>query len=92
VEVAGEQREAYPRLFTSITVEHVVTGTDIDDKAVARAIELSARKYCAVGATLATGDARINHRMRIIDEAGERTCDCVTIGPKGQGLSQYGEA
>ena len=92
VEVDGEQREDYPRLFTSITVEHVLTGSGIEDKAVARAIELSARKYCVVGATLATGDASINHRVRITDEQGERTCDCLTIGPRGAGLSHYENA
>jgi len=27
--------------------------------------------------------------MRIIDEQGERTCDCLSIGPKGAGLSHY---
>ncbi len=73
-------------------VEHIVRGSAIPDKAVARAIELSARKYCMVGANLASGDARINHRMRIIDDAGERTCDCITIGPRGKGLSHYEDA
>ena len=57
VEVDGQQRESYPRSFTAITVDHVIEGKDIDDKAVARAIELSARKYWVVGATLASGDA-----------------------------------
>jgi len=92
VEVVGEQREAYPRSYTSITVDHIVRGPDIADKAVARAIELSARKYCMVGATLATGDCAINHRMRITDAKGERTCDCITIGPRGTGLSHYESA
>ena len=92
VEVQGEQREAHPRAYTSITVEHIVRGRDLADKAVARAIELSARKYCMVGATLAAGDTTINHRMRLIDEQGERTCDCLSIGPKGAGLSHYEDA
>lgn len=92
VVVRGEQREAYPRSYTTITVEHVVTGTTIDDKAVARAIELSARKYCMVGATIAAGDTTIKHGMRITDESGERTCDCITVGPKGAGLSHYENA
>jgi hypothetical protein len=25
--------------------------------------------------------------MRLIDEAGERDCDCLTIGPDGAGMS-----
>ena len=92
VEIEAEQREAFPKAYTSIIVEHIVRGREINDKAVARAIELSARKYCLVGATIATGDCTINHRMRVIDEAGERTCDCITIGPRGAGLSHYENA
>jgi putative redox protein len=92
VEVVGHQRDTQPRYFTSIEVTHIVSGRSIEDKAVARSIELSARKYCAVGATLAAGDTSINHRMRITDENGERSCDCLTIGPKGAGLSHYEDA
>ncbi len=92
VDVHAETREEHPRSLTSITVEHIVEGKDIADKAVARAIELSASKYCVVGANLASGDASINHRLRIIDENGERARDCVTIGPKGKGLSHYENA
>ena len=87
VDAHAEQRDDHPRSFTTIVVEHIVSGTSIPDKAVGRAIELSARKYCVVGAALASGDATINHRLRIRDELGERTCDCVTIGPQGEGLS-----
>jgi putative redox protein len=92
VDVQADQREEHPHSFTRIVVEHIVEGTAINDKAVARAIELSARKYCVVGASLASGDASINHHLRILDESGERTCDCITIGPAGKGLSHYGDA
>jgi putative redox protein len=87
VVVSGRQREEHPRTFTDIDVEHVVEGRGLDDAAVARAIELSARRYCVVGASLAAGDTSIRHRSRIRDEAGERTCDCITIGPLGAGLT-----
>ena len=87
VDAVGTQRDEHPRIFTAIVVTHVVEGPAIDDIAVARAIELSARKYCTVGATLASGSASINHRFVVRDEAGERTCDCLTIGPHGKGLS-----
>lgn len=87
VDVQGEQRPDYPRLYTAISVEHRLRGRSIPDKAVARAIELSARRYCMVGATLASGPTRIDHRMRIVDEAGERVCECLTVGPHGQGIA-----
>ena len=92
IEVQGRQQESYPRAYTTITVEHIVRGHGIEDRAVARAIEISARKYCVVGATIAAGDTTINHRMRITDESGERVCDCISIGPRGAGLSHYEDA
>jgi putative redox protein len=92
IEAVGQQREEHPRFFTSIVVTHVIEGTAIEDAAVHRAVELSARKYCIVGANLASGDASINHRVRITDENGERFCDCLTIGPRGKGLSHYEQA
>ena len=87
VAVTGQQREEHPRTFSAIVVEHVVEGRTLDDAAVARAIELSARKYCVVGTTIASGDTTIEHRFRIRDEAGERTCECLVIGPFGAGLA-----
>ena len=90
IEVNGQQREEYPRHYTSILVEHLVTGRSIDDNAVARSIELSARKYCVVGATLATGATIIEHRLRITDERGERTGEGIKVGPHGKGLDLGG--
>lgn len=48
INVSGERREDHPRVFTHITVEHVVRGHDIDPGAVQRAVELSTDKYCSV--------------------------------------------
>jgi putative redox protein len=90
--VQGIQQDEHPKPYTSIVVEHVMEGTAIDDAAVARAVELSARKYCAVGATIAQGETTIEHRTRIIDENGERTCECIVIGPRGLGLVRADEA
>ncbi len=50
VHVRGERAEDHPKVFTSITVEHIVTGHGVSPEAVARAIELSETKYCSVGA------------------------------------------
>lgn len=49
VEVTGHQREdEYPKIYTRIELTYVVTGLEVDPRAVARAIELSADKYCTV--------------------------------------------
>jgi len=43
----------WPRPFKSFHLNHVVSG-DVDEHALARAIELSEDKYCSVSATLRT--------------------------------------
>ena len=48
----GVRAEEYPKVFTSITLEYVVTGKGIDPLAVERAIELARTKYCPVWAML----------------------------------------
>lgn len=51
--ITGEQRvDEYPKIYSRIHVEYVVTGYGVDTKAVERAIELSETKYCAVGGML----------------------------------------
>jgi hypothetical protein len=55
---------------------------DVDEAAVRRAIELSATKYCSVGATLATGITRIHHGYRIRRADGtELAGEVVAEGP-----------
>lgn len=46
--ITGTQREDYPRIYTEVTIEYVVTGTGVEPAAVERAIELSEQKYCSV--------------------------------------------
>ncbi len=40
IEVAAEEAEDHPKVFTSITIKHIVTG-DMDEERLAHAIELS---------------------------------------------------
>lgn len=47
IEVDAERREEYPRIFTNIHLKYIVTGKDIKEKDVARAIQLSEDKYCS---------------------------------------------
>src|SRR5689334_14514187 len=52
IEVTGQRRDDFPRKYTSMTVNHILTGTGLSQKAVSQAIELSETKYCSVAATL----------------------------------------
>jgi len=63
IAVTGERSTEHPRVFTSIVVEHRVSG-DVDPEAVRRAVELSATRYCPVSAML-SASVRIEHRYRL---------------------------
>ena len=66
VRVNAPRAEDHPKVFTEIDLEYVVTGHDIDPKAVERAIELSLTKYCSVNKMLEKA-ATINHHYRIVE-------------------------
>lgn len=46
VKVHAEREEDHPKVFTNAFIEYHVTGHDIDEASVLRAIELSATRYC----------------------------------------------
>jgi putative redox protein len=67
VELTAERADEPPRAFSSIHVEHVLTGRDLKPAMVERAIDLAAR-HCSVGATIRLG-TRVTESYRIV-EAG----------------------
>lgn len=69
VRVRGERRDAHPRIYTRLVVEHVLRGQTLREPAVRRAIELSAGRYCSVSAMLEQS-ARLEIVYRLIDEQG----------------------
>lgn len=52
VEVTAERNEEHPRFVKKFFVKHIISGHNIEEKAVKRAIELSDEKYCSVAATV----------------------------------------
>lgn len=66
VKLTSERREEAPRLFTHINLHFVVTGKDLKDSAVARAVELTAQKYCSVTLMLEKA-AEISHSYEVIE-------------------------
>ena len=82
VRVTGLQAEEHPHAFSRFDVVHVVDGDAVDPEAVRRAIELSARRYCAVGTTLASGAVEVHHAYLLRDGGGdERYAEVLVIGP-----------
>lgn len=48
VELEADRAEQPPRVFTNLNMHFIVTGTDLSEKQVARAVSLSMEKYCSV--------------------------------------------
>ena len=44
--VHADQRDSHPHIFTQAVITYKVTGRNVDETAVKRAIELSATKFC----------------------------------------------
>jgi len=52
VRVDAPRADEHPKVFTSATIEYLVTGHDVDENAVRRAIELTSERYCPAQAML----------------------------------------
>ena len=52
VNVDAPRAQDYPKVFTSAILTFTVTGIEVDETALLRAMELSATKYCPVHAML----------------------------------------
>lgn len=63
-EVNGERAETVPAVFTKVHLHFVVSGTDIAEKHVERAVALSADKYCSV-AKMLEASVTITHSYTI---------------------------
>ena len=66
VEVSAERADDVPKVFTSIHVHFIVTGEGMSEKQVARAVQLSAEKYCSASIMLGKA-AEVTHDYEIIE-------------------------
>ncbi len=64
VELEAERADAVPAVFTRIRMVFVVSGKELRESAVRRAVELSAEKYCSATAMLRPS-VEISHEYRI---------------------------
>jgi putative redox protein len=69
VQVRGERAREHPRIYTHVTVEHIVRGRELKEANVARAVELSATRYCPVSAIIGASGT-VTHTYRIIEDSG----------------------
>ena len=65
VELEAERAESNPKVFTRIHVHFIVSGEDLKENQVKRAVELSAEKYCSASIMLAQAGVEITHDYEI---------------------------
>jgi len=66
VEIEAERASDVPRVFTRIHLHFVVSGTNIPESRVRRAVQLSAEKYCSAS-LMFSEVARVTHDYEIIE-------------------------
>lgn len=66
VELNAERAPEEPKVFTKIHIHFIVTGRDLPDKQVERAVKLSAEKYCSATQMLGAV-AEITHDYEIVN-------------------------
>lgn len=59
-EISAERAQEHPKVFTKIHIHFIVKGNNLNEKKVAKAIELSAKKYCSASIMLGKV-AKITH-------------------------------
>lgn len=64
VEIDGTRADTDPKVFTDIHLHFVVTGHDLSEHHVARAVRLSAEKYCSASIML-SASVNITHSHEI---------------------------
>ena len=70
MELEAERREEVPQVFTRIHMKFFVEGEGLSEARVARAISLSAEKYCSASMMLEAGGVNVSHSFEIL-EAGQ---------------------
>ncbi|HSR72365.1 MAG TPA: OsmC family protein, partial [Kiloniellales bacterium] len=68
VELEAERADEAPKVFTRIHMHFVVSGAGLSPDKVARAIQLSAEKYCSASAMLGK-TAEITHDFEVAESA-----------------------
>ena len=68
-ELKASRAETEPKVFTAIHLHFVVSGKTLNPTQVARAVQLSAEKYCSASIMLTKGGVEMTHDFEIIEAA-----------------------
>lgn len=79
VQVHAIRAESHPKVFTEAEIEYHISGRDVDEAAVLRAMELSATRYCPAQAMLSQVFP-IKLKYMIYEDGGETGRELVIRG------------
>jgi len=63
--ISADRAEEHPNVYTKIDIEYVVTGRNLEEDKVKRAVELSQEKYCSVSVMLRKS-CPVNYTVRLV--------------------------
>jgi putative redox protein len=66
----AERADEIPAVFTAIRLHFVVSGKDLKDAQVKRAVDLSAEKYCSASIMFSRAGATVSHSYEIVADDG----------------------
>jgi putative redox protein len=66
-EISAERVDEIPSVFTKIHLHFVISGHDLKESAVERAVKLSAEKYCSAAIMLGKAGVEITHDFEVIE-------------------------
>ncbi len=68
-ELNAERADAVPAVFTAIDIRFIVSGYNLKEKQVQRAVELSAEKYCSASIMMEAAGVEVTHSYEVIELA-----------------------
>ena len=68
-ELSAERADAVPAVFTKIHLHFVITGRGLKENQVARAVSLSAEKYCSASIMMEAAGVEVTHSHAIEEAA-----------------------
>lgn len=68
-ELDAERADAVPAVFTKIHLKFIVTGRQLKEAHVKRAVSLSAEKYCSASIMMEAAGVKVTHSYEIVELA-----------------------
>ena len=66
VEIEAERADAVPAVFTKIHLKFLVSGHELKDSIVKRAVDMSATKYCSASIMMQAAGVDLTHSYEIV--------------------------